>query len=170
GLETALAKHFGTKKLGDSKVPLIIPSYYPKYNDVYLFKTPHHRRLQIDGSSFKSTRLNRLSATTSWIKQSIPRAVSMIRSAVRGGFDGKVIFKIFPKDLGVTTDGPQRVGTETQSARPLRQKFGVQRIPQWVAGPDGEGARHAANRSLASANCTSFKTQSSGAASKRPVL
>ena len=39
---------------------------------------------------------------------------------------------------------------------------GIQRIPQWVAGPDGEGARHAANRSLASANCTSFKTQSSG--------
>jgi len=48
GLEAALAKHFGTKKLGESKVPLIIPSYYPKYNDVYLFKTPHHRRLQND--------------------------------------------------------------------------------------------------------------------------
>ncbi len=48
GLEVALAKHFGTRKLGESKIPLIIPSYYPKANDVYLFKTPHHRRLQND--------------------------------------------------------------------------------------------------------------------------
>ena len=48
GLETALKKYFGDKKLGESRVPLIIPSYYPKYSDVYLFKTPHHRRLQND--------------------------------------------------------------------------------------------------------------------------
>jgi uncharacterized protein len=48
GLETALKKYFQNRKLWESKVPLVIPAFYPKLNDVYLFKTPHHKRLQND--------------------------------------------------------------------------------------------------------------------------
>jgi patatin-like phospholipase/acyl hydrolase len=48
GLETALAKYFGDRRLGDCTKPLLIPAYYPKLGDVYIFKTPHHRRLQND--------------------------------------------------------------------------------------------------------------------------
>jgi patatin-like phospholipase/acyl hydrolase len=48
GLEAALSKYFGDRRLGESETPLIIPAYYPKLNDVYLFKTPHHKRLQND--------------------------------------------------------------------------------------------------------------------------
>jgi hypothetical protein len=35
-------------------------------------------------------------------------------------------------------------------------------MPQWVSGPGGDALRQAANSSLASANCESLKTQSSG--------
>lgn len=45
GLRTALEAVFGSKRLGDSKVRLVIPSYSLDSNDVYLFKTPHHERL-----------------------------------------------------------------------------------------------------------------------------
>lgn len=39
---------FGDKKLGDSKKPLVITSYDLGDDDVYLFKTPHHKRLTRD--------------------------------------------------------------------------------------------------------------------------
>lgn len=52
GLELSLKHYFGDRKLGDSQVPLIIPAYYPKANDVYIFKTPHHRRLLNDYREF----------------------------------------------------------------------------------------------------------------------
>jgi patatin-like phospholipase/acyl hydrolase len=48
GLEMALKKYFRNRMLWESKVPLVIPAFYPKFNDVYLFKTPHHKRLQND--------------------------------------------------------------------------------------------------------------------------
>lgn len=48
GLQLALRRVFGTKVLGESRVPLVIPSYNLGENDVYLFKTPHHRRLKRD--------------------------------------------------------------------------------------------------------------------------
>jgi uncharacterized protein len=47
-LETALQHAFGEKLLGESIVPLVIPSFNLGENDVYLFKTPHHERLKRD--------------------------------------------------------------------------------------------------------------------------
>jgi patatin-like phospholipase/acyl hydrolase len=48
GLEQAVKSVFGERLLGESKVPLVIPSYNVGENDVYLFKTPHHERLRRD--------------------------------------------------------------------------------------------------------------------------
>lgn len=47
-LKSALHGVFGTTLLGESRVPLVIPSYNLGENDVYLFKTPHHPRLKRD--------------------------------------------------------------------------------------------------------------------------
>jgi patatin-like phospholipase/acyl hydrolase len=48
GLEDAVKRVFGTKVLGVSRMPLVIPSYDLGENDVHLFKTPHHERLKRD--------------------------------------------------------------------------------------------------------------------------
>lgn len=48
GLRTALEGVFGNTLLGESKIPLVIPTYNLGENDVYLFKTPHHSRLKRD--------------------------------------------------------------------------------------------------------------------------
>jgi len=50
GLRAAVQKAFGDEVLGDSRVPLVIPSYNIGENTVYLFKTPHHERLRRDWS------------------------------------------------------------------------------------------------------------------------
>lgn len=47
-LEEALREVFGEKRLGDSERPLVIPSYDLDSEQVYLFKTPHHARLNRD--------------------------------------------------------------------------------------------------------------------------
>ena len=47
-LEAALRQVFGETLLGQSRVPLVIPSYNLGENDVYLLKTPHHERLRRD--------------------------------------------------------------------------------------------------------------------------
>jgi patatin-like phospholipase/acyl hydrolase len=39
---------FRDKKLGDSKIRLVIPSYNLGEDDVYMLKTPHHKRLKRD--------------------------------------------------------------------------------------------------------------------------
>jgi patatin-like phospholipase/acyl hydrolase len=48
GLQSLLQKVFGDRVLGESKVPLVIPSFDLGENRVYLFKTPHHNRLKRD--------------------------------------------------------------------------------------------------------------------------
>lgn len=48
GLEALLRQVFGNKILGESRVPLVIPSFDLGENRVYLFKTPHHERLRRD--------------------------------------------------------------------------------------------------------------------------
>lgn len=48
GLERAVRGALGDTLLGESGVPLVIPSYNLAENDVYLFKTPHHPRLKRD--------------------------------------------------------------------------------------------------------------------------
>jgi patatin-like phospholipase/acyl hydrolase len=48
GLERLLRNHFGDALLGESKVPLVIPSFDIGENKLHLFKTPHHPRLRRD--------------------------------------------------------------------------------------------------------------------------
>lgn len=48
GLERLLRSVFGERILGESRVPLVIPSFDLGENQVYLFKTPHHERLRRD--------------------------------------------------------------------------------------------------------------------------
>lgn len=47
-LEVALRRILDNTLLGESRIPLVIPSYNLADNDVYLFKTPHHRHLKRD--------------------------------------------------------------------------------------------------------------------------
>lgn len=47
-LQAAVQRVFGDTLLGESRIPLVIPSYNLGENDVYLFKTPHHDRLKRD--------------------------------------------------------------------------------------------------------------------------
>jgi patatin-like phospholipase/acyl hydrolase len=48
GLETVVRRVFGDRVLGESQIPLVIPSFDLGENKVYLFKTPHHERLRRD--------------------------------------------------------------------------------------------------------------------------
>ena len=48
GLEKVLRRAFGDRILGESQIPLVIPSFDLGENKVYLFKTPHHDRLRRD--------------------------------------------------------------------------------------------------------------------------
>jgi len=47
-LEASVRRVFGTTLLGESRVPVVIPSYDLGENAVHLFKTPHHPRLKRD--------------------------------------------------------------------------------------------------------------------------
>lgn len=47
-LEVAVRECFQEKRLADSRKRLVVPSYNIGEDDVYLFKTPHHRRLTRD--------------------------------------------------------------------------------------------------------------------------
>lgn len=48
GLRGVLREVLGDRLLGESRVPLVIPSFNLGENTVYLFKTPHHQRLKRD--------------------------------------------------------------------------------------------------------------------------
>lgn len=48
GLRQALERAFKSNRLGDSRVRLVIPAYHADKEDVYVFKTRHHQRLQLD--------------------------------------------------------------------------------------------------------------------------
>jgi patatin-like phospholipase/acyl hydrolase len=47
-LKAGLRSMFGSTLLGESRVPLVLPSYDLGENAVHLFKTPHHPRLKRD--------------------------------------------------------------------------------------------------------------------------
>ena len=47
-LRDALTRAFKWSRLGDSKLRLVIPAYHADKNDLYVFKTRHHERLQVD--------------------------------------------------------------------------------------------------------------------------
>lgn len=48
GLKKALDETFGTRKLGESKNRLVIPSFNLETGEVYVYKTAHHTRFQRD--------------------------------------------------------------------------------------------------------------------------
>lgn len=48
GMETIVRREFGDTLLGESSVPLVIPSFDIGENELHLFKTPHHPRLRHD--------------------------------------------------------------------------------------------------------------------------
>lgn len=48
GLRQALERVFKSARLGDSRIRLVIPAYHADKEDVYVFKTRHHERLQLD--------------------------------------------------------------------------------------------------------------------------
>jgi len=48
GLECVLREVFGDRLLGESLIPLVIPSFDLGENSVYTFKTPHHDQLKRD--------------------------------------------------------------------------------------------------------------------------
>lgn len=47
-LREALTTAFGSRTLGDSTLRLVIPAYHSDKDDLYVFKTRHHSRLQVD--------------------------------------------------------------------------------------------------------------------------
>ena len=47
-LRTELTQIFGDRKLGESETRLVIPAYHPDEQGIYVFKTAHHSRLEID--------------------------------------------------------------------------------------------------------------------------
>lgn len=47
-LKTALEGAFGAKRLADSAVRLVIPAYSISTRSVYVFKTAHHQRFEVD--------------------------------------------------------------------------------------------------------------------------
>lgn len=50
-LREALMKIFGERVLGVSRTRLVIPAYHARRREVYVFKTAHHRRFQVDWKS-----------------------------------------------------------------------------------------------------------------------
>src|SRR5262249_14743007 len=47
-LKEALTAQFGTRKLGESKTRLVIPSLNLETGEVHIYKTSHHPRLELD--------------------------------------------------------------------------------------------------------------------------
>jgi patatin-like phospholipase/acyl hydrolase len=47
-LREALERVFGKKMLGESVTRLVIPAYHPDRRTVYVFKTSHHQRFEVD--------------------------------------------------------------------------------------------------------------------------
>lgn len=47
-LEAALKRRFGDRRIGDSVTRLVIPTFDIERDDIHLFKTAHHERLQQD--------------------------------------------------------------------------------------------------------------------------
>jgi uncharacterized protein len=47
-LRAALTTAFGSRTIGESRLRLVIPAYHGDNDDLYVFKTRHHPRLQVD--------------------------------------------------------------------------------------------------------------------------
>lgn len=47
-LRGALTSTLGQQRIGDAETRLLVPSWHPRTQEVYIFKTPHHERLRTD--------------------------------------------------------------------------------------------------------------------------
>lgn len=82
-LRKALERAFQSNRLGDSKIRLIVPAYHADKEDVYVFKTKHHPRLQLDWKeSAVNVALATAAAPTYFQAHSMPSGAPMIDGGI----------------------------------------------------------------------------------------
>jgi len=82
-LRNALEGAFGSKRLGDSQVRLIIPAYSISTRSVYVFKTAHHPRFEIDHKrSAVDVALATAAAPTFFPAHALPDAALLVDGGV----------------------------------------------------------------------------------------
>lgn len=82
-LKRALECAFKSKRLGDSSVRLVIPAYAAVKEDVYVFKTRHHPKFQIDWKeSAVNVALATAAAPTYFEAHSMPSGVPLIDGGI----------------------------------------------------------------------------------------
>lgn len=83
GLRAALECAFKSSRLGDSQVRLVIPAYHADQENVYVFKTRHHVRLQLDWKeSAVDVALATAAAPTYFRAHSMPSGAPLIDGGV----------------------------------------------------------------------------------------
>lgn len=82
-LRKALERAYQSKRLGDSSIRLIIPAYHADNEDVYVFKTRHHPRLQLDWKeSAVNVALATAAAPTYFQAHSMPSGAPLIDGGI----------------------------------------------------------------------------------------
>lgn len=82
-LKGALERAFKSKRLGDSRVRLVIPAYAAVKEDVYVFKTRHHPRFQMDWKeSAVTVALATAAAPTYFKAHSMPSGAPLIDGGI----------------------------------------------------------------------------------------
>ena len=81
-LDKLLAEMLGAKKLKDSKYRLLIPSTEAKNGDPYIYKTPHHPCLRLDGETLMSDAAAATSAAPTYLKPVIQDGYTLIDGGV----------------------------------------------------------------------------------------
>lgn len=139
GLEDAVKRAFGTKTLGESRMPLVIPSYDLGENAVHLFKTPHHDRLKRDYKIPMWTVAMATSAAPTFFPafrlpgdhtRLIDGGVWANNPAMVGVTEAVSMFGQRPEDVRVLS-----LGT-TVSLRPRRSRLDNGGLIRWARGPN----------------------------------
>lgn len=82
-LRKSLERAYQSKRLGDSSIRLIIPAYHADNEDVYVFKTRHHPRLQLDWKeSAVNVALATAAAPTYFQAHSMPSGAPLIDGGI----------------------------------------------------------------------------------------
>lgn len=139
GLEGALREVFGDKELGESRVPLVIPAYDLGENDVYIFKTPHHRRLKRDHTvPMWAVGMATSAAPTFFPAFRLPSdevrlvdgGVWANNPAMVGVTEAVSMFGQHPSNVRLLS-----IGT-TSSPRTRRRRLDAGGLVQWIRGPN----------------------------------
>lgn len=138
-LERSLKRVFGTTLIGESKVPLVIPTYNIGENDVYLFKTPHHPHLRRDYKVPMWAAAMATSAAPTFFPafrlpadhvRLVDGGVWANNPAMVGVTEAVSMFGRRLEDVRVLS-----LGT-TSSAKTRRSRLDNGGLPQWVRGPN----------------------------------